>query len=237
MSKILQAMKHVDRDGSALTFRLEAVGMDDIFPMPPADQQSEFVGIANSIVSEKQQTSSQVIAIMSTISGEGASYVSFNVARHLAAIYDRKVAWVDGNFQSPQARLAGREPGLRELLQDPNLLNQIPTGNNLVVVPNGVARIKTVDVLSSASYHRLLDSFRKRFFVTVVDGPPINESHDAAHLALPVDAVLLVVERGRLKYEVINHGLKKLADRGINISGTILNRRSFDIPRAVYDRI
>ena len=237
MSRILQAMKQGGGGQLSIASRLENLGATSLFALPGEAQQAEFTALANTIAAGRRSDTGAVVAMMSTAPGEGASYVTFNVARFLAAIFDRPVAWIDANFQSPQRRLMDRQPGIRELLQDPGRLDRIASEGNFTIIPNGVAEIKTADLLNSAAYEQLLALLRQRFFVSVFDAPPVVLGLDSAHLARGADGTYLVVECGRLKYEVIQNGLRTMAEHGVDISGTVLNRRSYAIPKAVYSRL
>jgi Mrp family chromosome partitioning ATPase len=237
MSKILQAMQKSGNSGQNLTKKLEALGNVDFFPMPTKEQEDEFAMLANSLLVRSTGQKGLIVAFAGTVAGEGASYVSFNVARHLSAMLDRKVAWVDANFKSPQIKLSGQEPGLRELLKDETLFKTMVSSTNLMVVPNGTSRIKTTELLNSQKYLDLLQMFRDEFFCTILDVPPLLDSIEVAHLAKPTDGLLLVVKAAGLKYEVINHGKRIVADLGVEIIGSILNQRSYDIPRVVYNRL
>jgi len=237
MSKILQAMKKTGHSGADLVNRLESIGGPDLFPLPVKGQLNEFAKLANSLLVLSNQTNGLVVAFASTVKGEGASYVSYNVARHLSAMLDRKIAWVDANFKSPQKKLFGKEPGFCELLQDHSLFSQVADVENLMVLPNGNAKIKTNELLNRLHYRELLQQFRNEFFCTILDVPPILDSTEVVHLVEPTDGLLLVVEAGGLKYEVINHGTQVLSELGVNIIGSVLNKRSFDIPKAVYDKL
>jgi len=237
MSKILQAMKVSGSTTEDISLKLETIDNVGLFPIPGAGQMEEFGKLAASLLSYRTHTDGLVITFACTSKGEGNSFVSYNVARHLAFIMDRPVCWVDANFSSPQKKLAGMEIGFRELLQDPTSLDDIKSPGNLVLVPNGSSRVKTADLLTSGSYNTLLEGLRKRFFFTVVDAPPVLESVDVGLVAEPTDGLVLVVESRRLKYEVVQHGLELLREKNVNVLGSVLNRRVFDLPSALYKSI
>jgi Mrp family chromosome partitioning ATPase len=53
-------------------------------------------------------------------------------------------------------------------------------------------------------------------------------------LAGLVDQVVLVVESNTTRSEVLNHSIEKMKAAGAKISGTLLNKREFYIPKWVY---
>ncbi len=238
MSDILQALKRGGGWGTDLSVRFGTLGVVEIRPLPPPPIQTEFARLANALLSRADEKGGLVLVFAGTEPDEGATYVSFNVARHLAAMLDRRVAWVDGDFDKPEPLLREHGLGLREMLIDPLAIETVASdAGNLVLVPNGSANIKTADLLKSPVYDQVLAEFRRNFFVTIIDAPAILGGVHAVNLAEPTDGVVVVVQSGRLKHEVVGHGLKLLADQGVKVVGTVLNRRTFAIPDAVYKKL
>lgn len=237
MSKILQAMQKSGFAGPELDRKLESLGAVDLYPLPAPGQRQEFERLANSLLSRCGPEGGLIVGFAGTVSGEGASYVSLNAARYLSAMIDRKVAWIDADFRSSHTRVLGRGLGFSEMLVDPDDFLRSYPENNLVLIPNGNAKVKAADLARSPTYPRLLSEFRSRFFCTIMDLSPVIESVDVVHLAEPIDGLILVIESGRLKHEVISHGVATLAEHGVNVLGTVLNKRSLAIPRSIYDRL
>lgn len=239
MSKILDAMRKSSRGGSPGDYRyqLETIEGGNLFPMPNGRQLAEFEKIANNLISMHEGPDGRVITFASTASGEGASYVSYNIARQMAFMLERSVAWVDGNFRSPHQKLAGQHPNFRHLLQHPEDARNLKVPGNLCVIGHGDTPLKSVNLLHSDNYQRLLAAFRERFFLTIMDGPPILESVDLVHLAEPTDGLIVVVESRRLKQQVIRHGIDTIKSQKVAVLGTVLNKRVFDIPGFLYKKL
>lgn len=238
MSTILDAMRKSSQETADIGFRLATLDTVNLYPPPKRRLLGEFEQIANALIARHQEAAiGQVVTFASTVSGEGGSFVSYNVARQMSFLLNRRIAWVDANFLSPQRRLDGEAVGFRDLLQNPDLFAEINMGSGLVLIDNGDAGIKTTDLLRSQHYTALLEHFRRHFYYTIIDAPPVLESIDAAHLAAPTMGLVLVVESRRLKYEVIRHGLEELGNQKISVLGTVLNRRRFDLPGFLYRRM
>jgi len=236
MSKILEAMRKTDGT-SDFGFRLETLGGERLFPTPSGKQIAEFERLANELVSMHTGERGMVLAFASSVTGEGASYVSFNVARHLSFLLDRKVAWVDANFQNPQRRLDAEVCDFRSMLEDHSRFKDIPDAGYLAVLANGKTNFKATHLITAPGYRDLLDSFRENFFFTILDAPPILESVDLVHLARPTDGLVVVVEARRLKHEIIRHGIETVSTQGIKVIGSVVNRRTFDIPGFLYRKL
>lgn len=63
------------------------------------------------------------------------------------------------------------------------------------------------------------------------------ESVESAWLGRSCDGLVLVVEARRLKAEIVGHGLRTLREQNVNVLGTVLNKRRFDLPKVVYERV
>ena len=237
MSKILKAVKKTSGGGGDFSYRLATVEGIQLFPPPSESQQRDFDLLANSLINIHDGIRGKVVTFTSTARGEGVSYVSYNLARHLAYLLGRKICWVDANFKRPQQRLQGHGVDFRSLLQDPDRISQVKTGSELVLIPNGDGNVRTTDLLTSDRYTELLDHFADTFYFTILDAPPILESVDVGHLAAPTEGAVVVIESRRLKYELVQHGLRELRNQRVTILGTVLNKRTFDLPRFLYEKL
>ncbi len=105
------------------------------------------------------------------------------------------------------------------------------------MVGHGGSEIKHTELLTCGNYERVLEIMRERFFFTIIDGPPILSAMETAHMARYCDGAVLVVETRRLKYEVVRHGLESLRSQGGQIYGSVLNKRTFQIPGFLYKKL
>ncbi len=82
----------------------------------------------------------------------------------------------------------------------------------------------------------MMTSLRSEYEYVVVDAPP-PESYDALIFASLVDGVVLVLEAERTRRDAAAAAAKRLRATGANIVGAVLNKRSFPIPKPIYDRL
>ncbi len=237
MSTILQALRKASQRDGELFLREWHEDEIQLFPAPTGSMRKEFTQLAESLLALNRDGQGSTVVFASTVAGEGGSYVSYNVARHLIALLDRRIAWIDGNFRSPQSVLEDGRIDFRQMLLDPGRFGELRLDRRLVLVPNGQRSVKTAELLGGENLKELLESFEREFFFTIIDAPPIMESSEAARLALGAMGLVLVVESRRLKHEVIRHGIARLKERGVNILGTVLNKRHFDIPDFIYKNL
>lgn len=238
MSKIYEAYRKRVGEMPDLTIELGRVGTVALYPMPDATQQGEFSQLANRLLDHKREDRGAVIAFASTASGEGASFVSYNAALMLATVYHQKVCWIDGNFQSPQKLLLHNDgPTLATLLQNPERVADLRPAGNPTLVPGGLNLQAVRGLFADQKCQDLMRALRARFDFVIIDLPPVQGTTDTALMATATDGVTLVIEQRYLKREVINHGIESLRSKGVHILGAVINKRSYDLPKAIYDRL
>jgi len=238
MSKILDAMHEGSGDRLDRTeYQLGTLNTATLFPPPPENLLLELDHITGSLISRRSSARGMALVFTAATSGEGVSFVSYCVARHLAYLLDGHIAWVDANYLSPQPRLIHEDNNYRDLLIEPEGAQGLQSEAGLTVVGHGSAEIKHTELLTCGNYERFLEIMRERFFFTIIDGPPILSAMETAHMARYCDGAVLVVETRRLKYEVVKHGLESLRSQGGQIYGSVLNKRTFQIPGFLYRKL
>jgi len=232
MSKIYQAFQKQGADLPEIAERLKQTGLLRLYPPPHESQQEEFAKLSLRLLSIKKDHEGSAIAVASSASGEGSSFVSFNLATVLGLVYEQKVAWIDGNFRSPQKMLMDHKgPTFADILRDPRLAADLPCESSRVTLVPGGTDLRIVRALfTDRNYADLLSSLTSRFDFVIIDLPPVLESQDTALMAKKTDGVLLVVAHRRLKYESIRSGVQSLQEVGVNMLGAVMNRRQFDLP-------
>ncbi len=238
MSTIHQAFRKKAAGNPDFSAELSAKDRVSLFPVPDGRQRDEFIHLANMLLDFKPASLGAVITFASSVSGEGASFVSYNAARQLAHVMSRSVAWIDANFRSPQRKLAVLgDVTFAEMLREPERFAHLPGGVNMTLVPGGLDLDGCASDLTSERFPALLKLFAQKFDFTVLDCPPILGSVETELLAGRSDGLVAVVERRRLKREVIRAGLEHLAAKRVNVLGTVFNRRSYELPKLIYDRL
>ena len=110
--------------------RLQRAGSLRLYPAPIESQQEEFAKLSHRLLSLKTDLRGSVISVASSMSGEGSSFVSYNLATFLGLVFEQKVVWIDGNFRSPQRKLLDYDGvTFAELLRDPTLADVLPCGH------------------------------------------------------------------------------------------------------------
>src|SRR5688572_24489176 len=179
----------------------------------------------------------KIVMIASSVSAEGKTLTSVNLALTLSESYHRRVLLVDGDL---------RRPWLHEVFQVQNVggLNDTLTAREakipilqlsktLSLLTAGRPATDPMRVLSSERMQRVLQQARGKFDWVLLDTPPITLLSDASLLASKADLVVLVVEAGKTRFEVVQQAVDAVGrDR---IVGVVLNRVD-SAPPSVYAR-
>ncbi len=238
MSKISEAYRRQNGGAIDLGAYLRRAGTITLFPPVNASQSLEFNKLVNRLLSLRRGDRGAVFAFASSAPGEGTSFVSYHVACILAEAYEQKVAWVEGNFLTPQRKLIGTDlSDFGRLLQDPRRVGDLPQYPSPLLIPAGPNLSSARGHFADENYPAAIAAMGSRFDFTILDLPPILKTTDTALMALKSDGLVVVIEQKFLKWEVIKEGIRSLEETGVPVLGAVINQRRFDLPKALYDRL
>ena len=238
VSKIFEAYRKKAGNETDLSVEIGRAGSVALFKSPDSSQKDEFNQLANRMLGMKSEISGAVLGFASTSPQEGSSFVSYNAAVYLATIYRQRVVWIDANFLSPQGQLASQDgPTLSSLLKDPTGLDNVLPLGSLTVIPGGGSLRQNRGLFADRNCRKLLQGLGQKFDFVIVDLPPVLSTSDTALVASIADGLMLVIQQRYLKREVLSHGIEKLKAKSVNVLGAVINRRTFDLPKVIYDRL
>ena len=172
----------------------------------------------------------KIFLVTSTISGEGKSFVSLNLARALAMI-NKNVVLLEFDMRNPcLSELLGfrEKKGVAELLAGHTTVEQtiapLEDYANLHFVPAGNDRDgNAAEMLMSDRLPQIFEYLRMHFDYVIIDSPPIEAVSDALTLGEFCDATLFVV---RHKYS-LRSSVKRLnqlaADQKLPSPSIVIN--------------
>ena len=176
----------------------------------------------------------RVIGITSSVPSEGKSTIAASLAQ-LSAHSGARVILVDCDLRRPSLsqELAPNETtGLMDVITDASSLDKVlwvDPVTHLHFLPAGVRSrmIHTSEVLFSPSMKRFFGRLRESYDYVIVDLSPLNPVVDVRTAIHLLDSYVFVVEWGKTKIDVAQHGLSTA--RGIydNLLGVVLNKVNF----------
>jgi len=172
-----------------------------------------------------------LIAITSSLPGEGKTFTTLNLAMSMAMEMDTTVLMVDSDVVKPSmTRLLKmeQEPGLIDVLAHPELdLGSviIPTDMpKLRVIPAGRRHSHSTELLASEEMERVALELSERYpdRVVLFDAPPLLVTSQAGVLTHLAGQVLVVVEAGRTSQAAIKEAVAHLDQD--KVIGMVLNK-------------
>jgi capsular exopolysaccharide synthesis family protein len=168
------------------------------------------------------------VAISSPSPGDGKSFVSANLAMSFADSGFRTVL-VDGDTRRGtlhQTFALPRTPGLTDQLageQSAEHVVHATPHDNLFVVPSGLPRRRSPELLTSPALTQLVAQLRERFDVVIFDTPPLAAGIDGYAIAAATGSVLVVLRVGQTERRMAAAKLLLVDRLPIQVLGTVLN--------------
>lgn len=145
----------------------------------------------------------RVTLFTSSVSKEGKSFVSINLAVSLAAT-DRKTVILEMDLRKPKIlkafNLPNNKPGISEFLSSGISIDSIinPSGKitNLDVLGCGKIPIDPSELLENERLPELISQLKERYDDIIIDTPPLHLVTDAMIIAKLADVSLYIIRQG-----------------------------------------
>ncbi len=181
--------------------------------------------------------------VVSCGEGEGASTVAANLSQILGKGTTERILLVDSNFRTSSVHKrfdTSKKDGLADLIGGRANIEWVikQTGvRNIYMVTSGNHGTNPLAVFDSTRMDVFIHFCTEKFRYTVFDSAPCNLFPDASILSPKMDAVILVIEAEKTRWEVARKAKEELENAGAKILGAVLNKRKYYIPRAIYRRL
>lgn len=169
-----------------------------------------------------------VIAVHSSVPGEGKTFVAANLATVLA-LNNKKVVMVGADMRKPTTHQyfnLKNDIGISTYLIGQHKLDEIikPSGiNNLDVVLCGVVPPNPADLLASEEFDTLIGELKDRYDVVVIDNAPFTLVTDAAIVGKQAGVNLFVVRQGVTHTKMIEILNNNVTQYGLEKAGFVIN--------------
>ncbi|MDH5151487.1 polysaccharide biosynthesis tyrosine autokinase [Kocuria palustris] len=169
------------------------------------------------------------IVVSSSISGEGKSAVTANLAAALAAAGESTIV-IDADLRRPVQHHFFGVPGgagLTDVLRGAATLDEVlqpgPDSENLFVLTAGRTPPNPSELLGSDTMRQLIQEL-SRDHIVLLDTPPVLPVTDAAVLARSSDGVILVAQAGRTNLDDLQKAVERLRSLSAPLLGVVVNR-------------
>ena len=176
---------------------------------------------------ETRQTRS--LAVISSMSGEGKSSVSSQLALSIAKATGKTVLLVDADLRCPdQHHIFGLDlgPGLTGVLTGTASLKEAVDrrhGNLIHILPAGKLTESPHRLLSADKMSLFVEAALKTYAYVVIDTSPVLSAGESIAVASATDAALLCVMRDVSRMDSVKKTQKRLQAAGANLVGTVFS--------------
>ncbi|MEK7736830.1 MAG: polysaccharide biosynthesis tyrosine autokinase, partial [Pseudomonadota bacterium] len=175
----------------------------------------------------------RVLLVTSSISGEGKTTFSVNLA--LAHASTKKTLLIDADMRRPSVgKTFGLEPsaaGLSDLVAGTakfsDCLHRLKD-TNLVIIACGPIPPNPLELLHSERFKQTIKMLTEHFDIIVIDSPPVEMVSDALVIAMEVSGILFMVQAMSTPVPLARKAIQRLRRSGGNIMGVVLNALDFD---------
>lgn len=186
------------------------------------------------------QNDKKVILVTSTVSGEGKSFISANLAISLSLL-GKKVVIVGLDIRKPGLnrvfRLSTKEKGITLYLANPetdlmSLVQPSDINKNLYILPGGTVPPNPTELLARDGLDKAIEILKKSFDYVVLDTAPVGMVTDTLLIGRVADLSVYVCRADythKVEYTLINELAeeKKLPNLCTVINGVDLKRRKY----------
>jgi exopolysaccharide transport family protein len=176
----------------------------------------------------------QVIGFTSALPEEGKSTIAAAVAQLTAKAGGRAIL-VDCDLRIPSLsrRLAPTAKiGIGDVISGARSLEEAiwkdPATNLFFLPATKTTPVFSSEVLGSEPTKNVIDGLRAHFDLVIVDLPPLVPIVDARAAAHLVDCMILVIEWGRTKINIVRQALETAPNLHQAIVGAVLNKTNMD---------
>ncbi len=181
-----------------------------------------------------------VILVTSTISGEGKSFISANLAISLSLL-GKKVVIVGLDIRKPGLNkvfnISKKEHGITQFLTNPaiNLMDLVQPSDinkNLYILPGGTVPPNPTELLARDGLEKAVETLKKNFDYVILDTAPVGLVTDTLLIGRVADLSVYVCRADytrKAEFTLINELAEndKLPNLCIVINGIDLNRRKY----------
>ena len=186
------------------------------------------------------QNDKKVILVTSTVSGEGKSFISANLAISLSLL-GKKVVIVGLDIRKPGLnkvfRLSTKEKGITLYMENPDtdlmsMVQPSDVNKNLSILPGGTVPPNPTELLARDGLDKAIEILKKNFDYVILDTAPVGMVTDTLLIGRVADLSVYVCRADythKVEYTLINELAeeKKLPNICTVINGVDLKRRKY----------
>lgn len=175
----------------------------------------------------------RVVAVTSTVPGEGKTTIAINLAFALGQM--KKVLIIDADLRRPNVGSVIGEgmdkgAGLVDFLAGDATIKECIRNTpspNVFVLPAGKRFNSPLELISSQKFGETITRLKEQFDVVVIDCPPLKPVSDSLIISRYASAVLYVVKSDGTPHQLVSAAIKRLHGIDAPLLGVVLNLVDF----------
>lgn len=209
---------------------------------PATDYTLSFHRLSERLSLMMQEKNLRSVLITGVESPESIATVIAGLGICSARRGDKKVLIIGANLRDSSLSEIfniSNKLGLADVLEGRSLFEDVVQNlePNLYILPRGDTISNPTTLLSSPSMADVISSAEKNYEILFLYGANIRDFTDAIILSTIINGVILVIDEGKTKRQVVKSAIAPLEQGKANLIGAILNSRTFVLPKWIYDRI
>lgn len=171
----------------------------------------------------------QVLAVTSSVPGEGKSSVASNLAMALGQL--SKTLIIDCDLRRPVVgknfAVKGGSAGLANLLAGTaTIAEALHKIDGVDIIPCGHVPPSPQELLASERFEQILKVLREQYDYIILDCPPVQSVSDVLMVSCHCDGVVYVVEAGGIQANGVMVAVGRLLQAKAPVIGVVLNKIS-----------
>ena len=181
----------------------------------------------NIVFSMPKVDGSKVIAVTSSVPGEGKTTTTINLAITFAKT-GAKVLIIDCDLRKSRVHRymdLERDGGVSDVICGAKKLEEVikkGRGENLDVITSGVIPPNPAELLGSDGFTAILDELKSKYEYIFIDTPPITIVADANMIAERANGTIIITRRNVSTYNALDVTVENLRNTGTKLLGFIL---------------
>lgn len=214
---------------------LPVINLEDLSPSfvtwhdRGAAASEQYRSLRTRLMSLNESKEPMVLAITSSVTGEGKTTTTMNIGLTFAELRHLKIMIVDGDLRrcSLSRELGCEEsPGVAEVLRGEAKLAEVlrrTTLKNVSFLPAGrLGKRNAAELLGSRGCEGLITELRRKCQYIFLDLPPANAIADASILGAHCDGAILIVRMHKTPEPNVKHALRLLDSSNVRVLGCVL---------------
>lgn len=187
-----------------------------------------FLALHSSLRLKDESKNAQALLVTSTVTGEGKSFVSTNLALTFAA-HGERVVIIDCDLRKPNIHKSFRIENLKGVIDicagSASIEEALVKGMhpNLDVIPAGGRAKNPTQILNSKGFEVMIADLRKRYDRIFIDTPPLAAVSDSLIILPLVDGSVFTIYFNRVRRKAAQFAARRLLEVNVPCFGAVLN--------------